>query len=295
MVVGNWVVIDVDTDELRAAFAEAKARSRLLLDPEAYRAATAKQAEQRHGDVVVQRQAPPVVVERRTYDGIGWSPPPLMPAEFVEILPPKPKSKPLSEAEIEALVESRVERALRKHRVLTAKAIAPILIELRQQLRTEIGEAQTAPARNFSISTTTATSRTPSCTTRSCAPSIILSTRKSWGQSERVTGQSGSPGRRLSEPRASSICPRCRCGVLAVPDDPKSNALALDLMQRATLAQLRDDATDLAGLVREILRPLPVLPSDPVEREVVLTILLLQSKERERHVLTLIAGGDVRC
>lgn len=134
-------MIDVDADELRAAFAEAKARSRLLLDPEAYRATTAKQAEQHHGEVVVQRQAPPVVVERRTYDGIGWSPPPLMPAEFVEIHPPKPKSKPLSEAEIEALVENRVERALRNHRVLTPKAIAPILIELRQQLRAEIAKS----------------------------------------------------------------------------------------------------------------------------------------------------------
>jgi len=89
MAVGNWVVIDMDADELRAAFAEEKQRSRLLLDAEAYRAAMAKQAEQRHGNVVAQRQAPPVVVERRAYDGISWSPPPLMAAEFVEILPPK--------------------------------------------------------------------------------------------------------------------------------------------------------------------------------------------------------------
>jgi hypothetical protein len=135
------MVIDMDADKLTAAFAEAKARSRLLLDPAAYRTVKVKQAEQCCGDVVVQRQAPPVVVERRTYDGVGWSPPPLMAAEFVEILPPKPKSKPLSETEIEALVESRVERALRKHLVVTPKAIAPILIELRQQLRAEIAKS----------------------------------------------------------------------------------------------------------------------------------------------------------
>jgi len=104
----------------------------------------------------------------------------------------------LTHADIEALVE----RALFKHRVLTPKAIAPILIELRQ--------------------------------------------------------------RRLRERYASSICPRCRCGVLAVPNDPKPNALAL--MQRATLSQLRDDATDLAGLVREIQKPLPTLPLDATER-----------------------------
>ena len=106
--------------------------------------------------------------------------------------------------------------------------------------------------------------------------------------------QSGSPGRRLSEPRASSICPRCRCGVLAVPDDPKPNALALDMMQRATIVELREDAAELGAIVREIQRPLPTLPLDLVEREAVLTILLLQSREREQHVLTLIAGGDAR-
>jgi hypothetical protein len=49
-----------------------------------------------------------------------------------------------------------------------------------------------------------------------------------------------------------------------VPNDPKPNALAL--MQRATLSQLRDDATDLAGLVREIQKPLPTLPLDATER-----------------------------
>jgi hypothetical protein len=36
--------------------------------------------------------------------------------------------------------------------------------------------------------------------------------------------------------------------------------------QRATLSQLRDDATDLAGLVREIQKPLQTLPLDATER-----------------------------
>jgi hypothetical protein len=73
-----------------------------------------------------------------------------------------------------------------------------------------------------------------------------------------------------------------------VPDDRKPNALALDLMQRATLSQLRDDAADLAGLVREIQKPLPVLPLDPAERESALTVLLFQARDRERRLLTLI-------
>jgi hypothetical protein len=73
-----------------------------------------------------------------------------------------------------------------------------------------------------------------------------------------------------------------------VPDDPKPNALALDLMQRATLIQLRDDATDLAGLVREIQKPLPTLPLDATDREMALMDLLLQARDRERRLLTVI-------
>jgi hypothetical protein len=73
-----------------------------------------------------------------------------------------------------------------------------------------------------------------------------------------------------------------------VPDDPKPNALAFDLMQRATLIQLRDDSTDLAGLVREIQKPLPRLPSSATDREMALMDLLLQARDRERRLLTVI-------
>jgi hypothetical protein len=79
-----------------------------------------------------------------------------------------------------------------------------------------------------------------------------------------------------------------------MPDNRKPNALAVDLMQRATLSQLREDATDLAGLVRAIQKPLPTLPVDATERELALMILLLQARERERRLLTLLVSGDVR-
>ena len=75
-----------------------------------------------------------------------------------------------------------------------------------------------------------------------------------------------------------------------MPDDPKPNALALDLMQRATLSQLRDDATDLAGLVREVQKPLPTLPLDATERELGLMGRLLQARVREMRLLTVICG-----
>jgi hypothetical protein len=73
-----------------------------------------------------------------------------------------------------------------------------------------------------------------------------------------------------------------------VPDDPKPNALALDLMQRATLSQLKDDATDLAGLVRDIQKPLPTLPLDASAGELALMDLLLQARERDTRLLTVI-------
>jgi len=144
-------------DELRARHAEAKAQSRLLLDPEAYRAAKTKQAGQRGGDaVVVQRQAPPVVVERRTHDGIGWSPPPLMAAEFVEVLPPLPKVKPPTIEEVKRIVRDelatcqaqigKVADTLAEHKLIAdarRDAMADFVADVRKQLRREIAKSQT--------------------------------------------------------------------------------------------------------------------------------------------------------
>ena len=64
--------------------------------------------------------------------------------------------------------------------------------------------------------------------------------------------------------------------------------LARDLMQRATLAGLREDAAQLSAIVREIQRPLPTSPSDATEREMALMGLLLQARVRERRLLTVI-------
>jgi hypothetical protein len=71
-------------------------------------------------------------------------------------------------------------------------------------------------------------------------------------------------------------------------DDPKPDALALDLMQRATLAGLREDAVELGAIVRENRRPLPTLPLDATERELALMDLLLRARDRERWLLTVI-------
>ena len=130
----------MDAAERNARHAKSKAMSRLLLDPEAYRAAVAEQ------------ESTAVAVHHRE-DGYScdWAatmpkrePPPLPPrtltdaeiarmiADAVAGLPSAPTS-----AETEALVE----RVLGKHLVLTPKAIAPILNELRQQLRAEIAKA----------------------------------------------------------------------------------------------------------------------------------------------------------
>jgi hypothetical protein len=76
----------------------------------------------------------------------------------------------------------------------------------------------------------------------------------------------------------------CRDRVLAVSDDPKPNALALDILQWATLARLRDDADELAAAVRENQKLLPILGLDATERERPLMGLLLQARDRERQL-----------
>jgi hypothetical protein len=64
--------------------------------------------------------------------------------------------------------------------------------------------------------------------------------------------------------------------------------LARDLMQRATFAGLREDADELAAIVRDSKRPLPTLPLDATDREMALMDLLLQARDRERRLLTVI-------
>jgi hypothetical protein len=66
--------------------------------------------------------------------------------------------------------------------------------------------------------------------------------------------------------------------------------LALDLMQRATLAGLREDADELGAIVREFHRPLPTLPFDGTGREKALRDLLLQARDRAQRLLTLVAS-----
>jgi hypothetical protein len=64
--------------------------------------------------------------------------------------------------------------------------------------------------------------------------------------------------------------------------------LARDLMQRATVAGLREDADELCVIVRESQRPLPTTPLDATGREMVLKDLLLQARDRERRLLKMI-------
>ena len=76
--------------------------------------------------------------------------------------------------------------------------------------------------------------------------------------------------------------------------DERPGPLAESLLAAAVVADLRSDADELAELARETLRPLPVLPLDPVEREMVLTVLLLQARDQAKRLLALVASGDVR-
>ena len=64
--------------------------------------------------------------------------------------------------------------------------------------------------------------------------------------------------------------------------------LARDLMQRATFAGLREDADELAAMVRDSQRPLPTLARDATAREMALLDLLLQARDREKRLIRMI-------
>ena len=66
--------------------------------------------------------------------------------------------------------------------------------------------------------------------------------------------------------------------------------LALDLLAASRVVDLRDMADEIATLMRAAQRPIPVLPTDPVQREATLSILLLLARDRERRLLALIGA-----
>jgi hypothetical protein len=75
-------------------------------------------------------------------------------------------------------------------------------------------------------------------------------------------------------------------------DDDRVNAMVTALMARATYHEtIREPADEAAAVVKAAQRPLPVLPTDPVQREAVLMVLLLQSRDRERRLLALLSGS----
>ena len=64
--------------------------------------------------------------------------------------------------------------------------------------------------------------------------------------------------------------------------DERPGPLAQSLLAAAVVADLRSDADELAAQARERLPPLPVLLLDPVEREMVLTVLLLEARDQAK-------------
>ncbi len=64
--------------------------------------------------------------------------------------------------------------------------------------------------------------------------------------------------------------------------------IALDLLARSRLADLRDTCVELATLKRARQRQIPVLPADPIERENVLTLLVLRERDYFHRALALV-------
>jgi hypothetical protein len=136
------VVIEMDLEERRARYAEAKAESHLMLDPEACRAAMAEQ-----------RTA--VVQHREDGYSCDWAvgmprsePPPLPPrtltdAEIARMVADavakQPRARALTEDELKSF-KAFVWSVLVESRVMTPPITALMLDELRKQLRAEMRE-----------------------------------------------------------------------------------------------------------------------------------------------------------
>lgn len=69
-------------------------------------------------------------------------------------------------------------------------------------------------------------------------------------------------------------------------DDP-AKKIALDLMARATVIEMRERAEELAELCIE--REIPRLPADARARELDLMELLVRERDRSRRILALVA------
>ena len=69
------------------------------------------------------------------------------------------------------------------------------------------------------------------------------------------------------------------------------NSEAMAIMGASRVADLRDIAEQTAKLMQAAQRPIPTLPTDPIQREATLTILLLQARDRERRLLALVERG----
>jgi hypothetical protein len=63
--------------------------------------------------------------------------------------------------------------------------------------------------------------------------------------------------------------------------------LALSILSAATVAQLRDDADELSEIVQAMRRPIPIMPSDPRERECALFVQVMRERDRCRRLLAL--------
>ena len=75
------------------------------------------------------------------------------------------------------------------------------------------------------------------------------------------------------------------------PDDERVGPLARSLMMEATFIGLRDDASELAAVIKVIRCPLPTLPIDAVQREQVLALALKAKHQAANQFLAMVACG----
>ena len=75
-------------------------------------------------------------------------------------------------------------------------------------------------------------------------------------------------------------------------DDDRLGDEARTILRYATVADLKADAAELTKIIEAMQRPIPVMPSDPAEREVALVVQVLRERDRCRRLLALVASGS---
>ena len=74
------------------------------------------------------------------------------------------------------------------------------------------------------------------------------------------------------------------------PDRPSLSDEARILLRYATVADMKADAEELSQIIEAMQHPVPIMPDDPVERDIAHMVQILRERDRCRLLLARLAG-----